>query len=111
MGAVPLAVPDANDPSLVRDLPVPSNFQVFASPQGVSATWDAGKFPVMKLENMRLTPIQCTARTTTTFRCLLTAARIPFHHRHRHPIDGIVNGHKLDGRMLSPFERELVTLG
>lgn len=55
MGAVPLAVPDANDPSLVRDLPVPSNFQVFTSPQGVSATWDAGKSPAMKHENIRLT--------------------------------------------------------
>ncbi|KAL6887012.1 carbohydrate esterase family 3 protein [Trichoderma evansii] len=40
IGSVPLAVPSEDDPSLDRDLPVPTNFQVFTSPQGVSATWD-----------------------------------------------------------------------
>ncbi|KFY31523.1 hypothetical protein V493_01031 [Pseudogymnoascus sp. VKM F-4281 (FW-2241)] len=40
LGSGPLAVPDRNDPSLVRDLPAPSNLQVFSSPQGVTATWD-----------------------------------------------------------------------
>ncbi|PTB46522.1 hypothetical protein M441DRAFT_126012 [Trichoderma asperellum CBS 433.97] len=36
MGVVSLAVPGMNDPSLARDLPVPSNFQVFTSPQGLT---------------------------------------------------------------------------
>ncbi|KAK1250099.1 hypothetical protein MKX08_010102 [Trichoderma sp. CBMAI-0020] len=44
IGSKPLAIPDADDPSLARDLPVPSNFQVFTSPQGVSATWDEGTY-------------------------------------------------------------------
>ncbi|KAF5126392.1 Protein sidekick-1 [Metarhizium anisopliae] len=40
LGSRPLAVPALHDASLVRDLPVPSNFKVFSSPQGVTATWD-----------------------------------------------------------------------
>ncbi|KAM5479137.1 hypothetical protein McanCB56680_005851 [Microsporum canis] len=40
LGSKPLDVPSASDPSLIRDLPTPSNFQVFSSPQGVTATWD-----------------------------------------------------------------------
>ncbi|OTA07314.1 hypothetical protein A9Z42_0082030 [Trichoderma parareesei] len=30
-----------DDPNLVRPLPEPGNFQMFSSPQGVTATWDA----------------------------------------------------------------------
>ena len=44
LGSGPLAVPDRNDPSLVRNLPAPSNLEVFSSPQGVTATWDPGKW-------------------------------------------------------------------
>ncbi|EFQ98504.1 hypothetical protein MGYG_01531 [Nannizzia gypsea CBS 118893] len=40
LGSKPLAVPSPDNPSLLRDLPTPSNFQVFSSPQGVTATWD-----------------------------------------------------------------------
>jgi len=43
MGSSPLAVPAQTDPRLPRDLPVPSNFRLVSSPQGVTATWDAGK--------------------------------------------------------------------
>lgn len=43
LGSKPLAVPERNDPSLTRNLPTPSNLQVFSSPQGVTATWDPGK--------------------------------------------------------------------
>ncbi|KFZ11648.1 hypothetical protein V501_04652 [Pseudogymnoascus sp. VKM F-4519 (FW-2642)] len=41
IGTTPLAIPAEDDQSLVRDLPVPTNLQVFSSPQGVTATWDA----------------------------------------------------------------------
>lgn len=41
LGTAPLAVPAQDDNSLIRPLPIPSNFQVFSSPQGVTATWDA----------------------------------------------------------------------
>ncbi|KAF1959976.1 hypothetical protein CC80DRAFT_584790 [Byssothecium circinans] len=44
IGSSPLTVPDQSDASLVRDLPVPSNIKAFSSPQGVTVTWDAGKF-------------------------------------------------------------------
>ncbi|KAF5688010.1 carbohydrate esterase family 3 [Fusarium globosum] len=40
MGSKPLAIPSQIDASLARNLPVPSNFRVFSSPQGVTATWD-----------------------------------------------------------------------
>lgn len=43
LGSGPLKIPAESDPDLVRNLPVPSNFRVFSSPQGVTATWDAGK--------------------------------------------------------------------
>ncbi|KAJ9502889.1 hypothetical protein H2202_002011 [Exophiala xenobiotica] len=40
IGTSPLAVPAQSDPSLARNLPAPSNFKLFSSPQGVTATWD-----------------------------------------------------------------------
>lgn len=48
IGSEHLAIPNEEDASLDRDLPVPTNFQVFTSPQGVSATWDEGKYLLTK---------------------------------------------------------------
>lgn len=43
LGKDPIKVPSQDDSALARALPQPSNFQVFSSPQGVTATWDPGK--------------------------------------------------------------------
>lgn len=49
IGNSPLPIPDQNDPSLVRSIGTPSNFQVFTSPQGASATWDPGTIQASEL--------------------------------------------------------------
>ncbi|RMZ88956.1 hypothetical protein DV736_g3813, partial [Chaetothyriales sp. CBS 134916] len=41
LGSSPLKVPARDHDSVLRKLPVPSNFKVFSSPQGVTSTWDA----------------------------------------------------------------------
>lgn len=69
LGSGPLAVPDRNDPSLVRDLPAPSNLQVFSSPQGVTATWDPGKWhtPIVTIDELA-NKLQFTVRVPTKSR-------------------------------------------
>lgn len=73
LGSGPLAVPDPNDPSLVRDLPAPSNLQVFSSPQGVTATWDPSKWhahmhtPFVTIDELA-NKLQFTVRIPTTSR-------------------------------------------
>ncbi|KAF4943841.1 hypothetical protein FGADI_13121 [Fusarium gaditjirri] len=44
IGKKPVQVPTQGDSALARPLPQPSNFRVFSSPQGVTATWDPGKW-------------------------------------------------------------------
>ncbi|KAF5962657.1 carbohydrate esterase family 3 protein [Fusarium bulbicola] len=46
LGKDPVQVPGQGDSALARALPQPSNFRVFSSPQGVTATWDPGNYDV-----------------------------------------------------------------
>lgn len=41
IGSTHVTIPAQNDASVMRSIGAPTNFQVFTSPQGVSATWDA----------------------------------------------------------------------
>ncbi|KAF5254019.1 hypothetical protein FANTH_1201 [Fusarium anthophilum] len=46
LGKDPVQVPGQGDSALARALPQSSNFRVFSSPQGVTATWDPGNYDV-----------------------------------------------------------------
>ncbi|KAH7182078.1 hypothetical protein DER46DRAFT_670422 [Fusarium sp. MPI-SDFR-AT-0072] len=46
LGKDPIHVPGQGDSTLARALPQTSNFRVFSSPQGVTATWDPGNYDV-----------------------------------------------------------------
>ena len=69
IGNTPVELPAQDDPSLVRDIGTPQNFELFASPQGVTGTWDAGKSISQHLSIMCGKPAyshQSTVRTITT---------------------------------------------
>lgn len=91
LGSRALAVPARDSPSVQRNLPFPSNFQVFSSPQGVTATWDPGK--ILHLASGHATnSLKCTVHTPMISKSVLIMVQTLGLQQARSSIDGIPNG-------------------